>query len=294
MATLSVAKPNKTPVLRDHQTSLVAGHGVVAIEDKVTMEGEISKKIQAGQEIISLAEDGVEWEMSLGVYGGNLREFENETINGKEITHGVVLEKGTIREVSFVILGADMNTSAQVFNVLPKKGDPKMKLQENAAWAKFACGCGGTKDSTPEELEQKFAASQEEIDAKQAEIDQLKADLAKAQEDLEKMKEEEETSVRADSIKAAALEKGIELSQESIDAAKVSKEATEVLVKTFKSMAKIEKKVSEKFTKKVNFTDPAKPELDEKDPEAIRLAANKLVEEGKAKDFVTAIKMLTK
>ena len=295
LSTLKTAK-KKTPVLRDHMTGQVAGHGEVSIYDTVEMEGVLSKKSLHGSEIIGLAEDGTDWEMSLGVYGGQLREFKNETINGIEIQDGVVLENGTIREVSFVILGADMNTSAEVFSVKKIEGEQNMKLQENASWAKFACGCGGTKDSTPEELEQKFAASQEEIDAKQAEIDKLKADLAKAQEEMAKMKDEEETKANADSIKAAALEKGIELSDEAIKAASVSKEATEALVNSFKAMTKIEQPTNPKFRGSVNLKGDDESDIDgdADDAESIRLAAEKLVKEGKFKSFIKAIEFLQK
>lgn len=292
LSTLKTAK-KKTPVLRDHINSQVAGSGTVTIEDSVTIEGKLNQKTQYGAEIVELAED-VDWEMSLGVYGGQLREFKNEKINGIEISNGVVLENGTIREVSFVVLGADMNTNAEVFSVKKLEGEI-MKLNENAEYIKLACACGGNKETTPEELAQKFAASQEEIDAKQAEIDQLKSDLAKAQSDLEKMKEEEETSANATAIKAAAEEKGVKLSDESVKSAALSKEATEALINTFKSMEKMESKVAPKFTAKVSLTS-GDIEIDggSEDPAAIRLAAEKLVKEGKFPSFLKAIEFLQK
>lgn len=295
LSTLKVAKA-KTPLLRDHMTSQVAGSGKVTIGESVEMEGTISKKSIYGSEIIGLAEDDVDWEMSLGVFGGQMREFKNETINGHEIADGVVLENGTIREVSFVILGADMNTSAEVFEVKKLEGEKVMKLNENPAWEKFACGCGGTKESTPEELSDKFAASQADIDAKQAEIDKLKEDLAKAQAEIAKMKGEEETKANAESIKAAAEEKGIELSKEAIDKAAVSKEATEALVSTFKAMKKVESKIPAKFSQKVSLVGEDETEIDGQsdDPEAIRLAANELVKKGAQPTFLKAIEFLQK
>lgn len=294
LSTLKVAK-KKTPVLRDHNTSQVAGNGEVTIDSQVLIEGNLSKKSLHGAEIINLAEDGTDWEMSLGVYGGQLREFKKETINGIYMESGVVLENGTIREVSFVILGADMNTEAEVFQIKKLEGDPIMKLSDNASYVALACGCGGNKDTTPEELAEKFKASQAEIDSKQAEIDKMKADLKSAQEELAKMKGDSETKANAEAIKAAADEKGVKISQEAIDKASASKEATEVLVNTFKAMEKVETKVSTEFTEKVVLGGGA-TEIDTEanDAETIRLSAEALVKEGKQPNFMKAIEFLQK
>ena len=55
LSTLKVAKA-KTPLLRDHMTSQVAGSGKVTIGDTVEMEGTISKKSIYGSEIIGLGQ----------------------------------------------------------------------------------------------------------------------------------------------------------------------------------------------------------------------------------------------
>ena len=296
LSTLKVAK-KKTPILRDHNTSMVAGNGEVTIGDQVLAEGTLSKKSLHGAEIINLAEDGTDWEMSLGVYGGQMREFKKETINGIFMESGVVLENGTIREVSFVILGADMNTEVEVFQIKKLEGDPIMKLSENASYVALACGCGGDKDTTPEELAKKFAASQAEIDKKQAEIDKIKSDLAAAQDELKKMKGDSETKANADAIKAAALEKGIEIDQATIDKAAVSKDATDVLVSTFNAMKKVETKVDPKLTKKVDLGGDGKDgigEEDHKSSESIRLAAVELMKKDSKLTITDAINLINK
>ena len=74
VSTLKVAK-NKTPVLRDHNPSFVAGYGQVIIDDgqkSVSIDGKLSNKNEYGKDIIDLAIDGFEWEMSIGVFGGQL------------------------------------------------------------------------------------------------------------------------------------------------------------------------------------------------------------------------------
>ena len=110
------------------------------------------------------------------------------------------------------------------------------------------------------------------------------------------MKGDEETNANAESIKAAAEEKGIELSKEAINKAAVSKEATEALVSTFKAMKKVEAKIPAKFSQKVSLVGEDETEIDGQsdDPEAIRLAANELVKKGAQPTFLKAIEFLQK
>lgn len=292
LKSLSVAK-QKTPILRDHNTSFVSGHGKVDITEKeVTIEGTLSKKSIYGSEIISLSEDGTDWEMSLGVYGGTLRPFKKkETINGIEMEEGTVLEGGTIREVSFVILGADMNTSAEVFEVKTNKEESTtMNLNQNENWEKFACACGGNKETTPEELSEKFTAQEEAIKAKEAEIATKHAEIEALKKELEDIKQKSELNDRKESIAMAAKEKGIDLSEEALNAASENEQNKNIFLLALKSIEKQEKKIEEKFTEKVDVG--TEPKLSSDDTESIRLAAEKLVQEGKATNFMQAINIL--
>lgn len=289
IATLKVAK-STTPILRDHQPSQVAGKGVVSIENnQVLIKGNLSKKSSYGREIIDLSEDGIEWEMSLGVFDGVVEEVTDVEINGVHIAHGFVLKNGILREVSVVILGADMNTQAKVFS--NEKGDMKPMLTKEQ-WVKFACACGGNKETTPEELEKKFqemtdsqkeevAAKEAEIEAKQAEIDELKSEIAK-------IKEDAAVEEREENIQAAVKEKAITFSSEKIKAAAKTQEATDMLLSLIADM-KAPGKIDKKFAQKQDLGDGgATP----KTPEEIRLAAKKMVSEGKAKDVIQAISIL--
>ena len=137
VSTLSSAKA-KTPLFRDHDPSRVAGSGTVTIGDnQVLFKGQISKKTSHGQEIIDLADDDFDWEMSLGVYDGTIEEVEDTEVNGQMISHGFVLRNGLLREVSIVALGADKNTSATIMSL---KGD-QMKITE-LQYVALACACG--------------------------------------------------------------------------------------------------------------------------------------------------------
>lgn len=297
LSTLSVAK-EKTAVLLDHIPSQVAGNGKVTIGENVAVDGKLFGRSRYAKEIRELAEDGHEWEMSLGVFDGTYREFENETINGIEMASGVVLENGVVREVTVCTLGADMNTSVQLFSLLTKKETNLMeKLNQHSAWAKFACGCGGTKDSTPEELQSKFEADQEKIAEKQAEIDVLKAKIEELQREIDEEKAKDEEEVRETELKAAAQAKNIKLSDDSIKKAAKSKEATAVLKLAIDGMEKQNPSADPAFKGKVTVTNPADPASQGVDLEsgpALFAAANKLVKEGKFKNFEDALESLTK
>lgn len=293
LSTLTVQK-KRTPVLRDHTPSQVAGSGVVTVSDKeVLIEGTLSKKSIYGKEIIDLSED-VDWEMSLGIFDGNMREFENETINGVHLTSGTVLENGIIRETTFTVLGADMETSAEVFNV-KKKESENMKLQQHDSWAKFACACGGKKDSTPEDLEAKFAENTEEIDKLKSEIETLKSEIAKKQAEIDELEEQGEAEDREENLKAAAKEKGLKLSESSIKEAAKSKESSELMLSFIKGAEKEKTLIDKKFTKDVELSDEDNSSgklIVEDDSKAIRLAANKLIKDGKAKNFKEAMDLI--
>ena len=290
LSTLTVAK-KKTPIFRDHLASQVAGHGAVEISDSgVTIKGKISKKTPFGREIIDLAEDDFEWEQSIGVFDGTVEEVENAVVNGHEIAHAFVLRNGVIREVSIVGLGADMNTNAQIFNV--NQGDHNnMKLSQHTDWVKFACACGGSKESTPEELETKFKASEEEIKAKQAEIEEKQAEIDKLKSELDKMKSQDEEKEREAELSAAIKEKNLEFSAEKIKDAAKTKEKTEFMLSIIKDMKAADKKIDQKFTQNVDLSKDASIKA-KNDAQEIRLKAEQLVKEGKATNFLEAIDMV--
>lgn len=295
VATLSVAK-EKTPILRDHNPSHVAGHGKVTIEGSVVnIEGSLSKKTAFGAEIISLAEDGLDWEMSLGVYNGEIEEIENTEVNGIMIEKGWALRNGLLREVSVVALGADMNTEAQIFKQLT--GDEKPMFTKEQ-WINFACGCGGTKDTTPEELSEmvkatKLMSEEEKAKAEELakEIEVLKEQIAAKQAEIDAIKEEEEIEEREEEINAAISAKGIEFSVEKIKESAKSKEVAALLLGLVEAMPKQAKKISAEFAQEVVVAELA-PKVDAKSPEQISLAANALVKAGKAKDFMEALTIL--
>lgn len=285
LSTLKVAK-EKTPILRDHITSQVAGHSKVDISEKeVTFTGKLSKKSKFGIEIMEMADDEFDWEMSLGVYGGRLLEIEKQTINGHYIESGTVLKDGLVREISVVALGADKDTSAQVFK-LDNEGEFKPMLTKEQ-WIKLACACGGSDKTTPEELETKFAEGEEKAAELQKEIDALKSQIAAKQAEIDKLKEDGEVESREAELKSAIDAKGIELAEEKIKEAAKTKEKTEMLLSVIADMKKQET-VPAHMRGKTDLGQSIKPE----DTDKIRLQAEELVKEGKAKNFLEALSLV--
>jgi hypothetical protein len=287
VASLTIAK-EKSPILRDHNPSQVAGHGVVTINgNSVEIDGILSKKTTFGSEIISLAEDGFEWEQSVGVFDGRLEEVRDTVVNGQMIDHGFVLRDGVLREVSIVALGADSNTFATILS--QHKGDQEMLTKEQ--WIKFACACGGDKDTTPEELEAKMKETKleseeaaAEIAEKEAEIEALKAKIEELTSEIEKIKEEEAVEEREEQIEMALKAKGVKFAAEKIKDAAQSKEKTEILLSLIEDM---KGGIDPKLAKKDDVG--GKKPTEGNKPEEIRMAAEKMVKDGLAKDVFDAI-----
>lgn len=253
LATLSVAK-EKTPLLRDHNTAQIAGTVNVSVDKtkEVSFEGKISQKTSYGQEIIELSEDEFPWEVSMGIFDGEIEEFENGQFNGQDIPYGNVLKNGVIREISLLALGADGATSAEVFEV-KKLTNKEVEMNLGITkedWAKFACGCGGNADSKPEDLKANFDAKEEAVIEKQKEIDDLKAKLAEAQAALDKLKGEEETSARANELKLAATDKNFDLTDAIVQTAAATVEGTALLKQVIEAAPK---KIAADMAKKVEL-----------------------------------------
>lgn len=293
VATLKVAK-KKTPVLRDHNPAQVAGSGEVSLaENQVLIKGALSKKSLHGQEIIALAEDEIEWEMSLGVYEGQVEEVENVTVNGVHLAHGFVLRNGLIREVSVVVLGADKDTEAKIMSQYNSKGEKYSMKITDVQYANLACACGGTKDSTPEDLEAKVKATKMESEADKAkvedltkQIEDLKSQVAAKEAEIAKIKGASEESERETQIQATVKEKGLTFSEDKIKDAAKTKEKTEMFLSLIADM-KPAPKIPANLGGKVTVDEATVKAKDE--TEAVRLKAEAMVKDGSAKNFMEAI-----
>jgi phage major head subunit gpT-like protein len=108
------------PILRDHELSQVVGHAdeVLVTASALKLSGVVSGAGPAAQEVVASASAGFPWRASVGAWPDK-REFVGEgvktEVNGKSFTGPLyIARKATLREVSFVAVGADSRTSAQV------------------------------------------------------------------------------------------------------------------------------------------------------------------------------------
>lgn len=116
----SVSTPSKPrPVLRDHETSRIAGHtsGFSFSENSVLVSARLSADNEESSEILRSARNGFPWQASLG-FDGRLvltKSGDSVEVNGRTFNGPVYVCYDTeIAEVSFVALGADDNTSARL------------------------------------------------------------------------------------------------------------------------------------------------------------------------------------
>lgn len=107
------------PALKDHDPAQIVGHQSVEITaQRIKVKGEVSGVGPAAEEVTALSRNGFPWQMSVGVAPSRV-EFvdrnEKVNVNGRSIEGpAYVVRAGVLREVSFVAMGADSNTSGTV------------------------------------------------------------------------------------------------------------------------------------------------------------------------------------
>lgn len=132
LAGLKAAR-QEVPALLDHDATQIVGQssGVEISAKGVVIEGTIMGEDAPAQKVAALAKNGFKWQASIGA-SVDRREFleagKKTTVNGKEITGPMMIARqATLREVSFVAIGADGNTSAAV---AAQYGESTMKFEE--------------------------------------------------------------------------------------------------------------------------------------------------------------------
>lgn len=121
LAGITAASP--MPVLLQHNIEAVIG-----VIDTVTNDGQqlaIGGKLFTGidpaaQAVAAKADAGAPWQMSVGIFPDRIEEISAGaayTVNGHQATGpGHIFRVARVREVSFVALGADAGTRANVFS----------------------------------------------------------------------------------------------------------------------------------------------------------------------------------
>ncbi len=115
--------PSQVKLCADHTSALegIVGHASGQVRDnKLYVEGALTDATEAGQRVLALARDGVEFEASIGarvrsrryVRKGDTVNVNGRTIKAEEPFH--LVEKSKLHEVSIVAFGADENTSVTI------------------------------------------------------------------------------------------------------------------------------------------------------------------------------------
>jgi hypothetical protein len=107
------------PILRQHDPDRVIGHGLSAVVKAHTLRvrGVLVKTLKAAKEVIALAETGFPWAASIGAEVVKMEHVrEGKVMVNARALEGplLVARKSKLKEVSFVVIGADEDATASV------------------------------------------------------------------------------------------------------------------------------------------------------------------------------------
>jgi len=211
------------PIFRDHESKQIVGDAKLSVQGfQLEIDGRVLKT-QHSEEILSLAEQGFNWELSIGAKPEFIEEFrENQsvTVNGQTLSDVSVFRNVRVVETSFVAIGADENTSVNVFKKEIENKDLKtnkgneMELQAlqekfDKLTVEFACACEEKKNQAS-----KLSELEKSVEEKDAKIKELESEINKKE------------------FSAIATDAGLEATEDEI-----AEFASKMDVETFKKMA---------------------------------------------------------
>jgi hypothetical protein len=113
--------PATVPIVMGHDYALgsILGQGVPTVQGgQLIVEGEILADSETARQVLALAERGYQWQASVGADVGRHLKFgekEATTVNGQTVQGPVrIVRASTLRETSFVTLGADRSTAVSI------------------------------------------------------------------------------------------------------------------------------------------------------------------------------------
>jgi hypothetical protein len=125
---ISGVKASQTvPILYEHGSREIVGHStsVDLSAQRIKVNGHVSGVSQAATEVVATAKNGFPWQASIGLKISKAEHVEagqTVKVNGRNFTGPItVIRAGTLREVSFVSMGADGNTSSSIAATLKGK-----------------------------------------------------------------------------------------------------------------------------------------------------------------------------
>lgn len=136
LATFSMSS-KQTPVFREHDPNRVIGHAQVTNDGRqLTADGRVLSANSHGQEVIEAAADGFAWQQSIGamfsaaqirfVPPGEMLQANGQTFQGPVY----FIQHARLKEISFVALGADEETSAALAASAHYPKEEEMKFEE--------------------------------------------------------------------------------------------------------------------------------------------------------------------
>lgn len=124
------------PIFLEHRTWQIVGHSTEIYRDgnNLRARGIVSGRGDAAREVLETAANGFPWQASVGVSVGEFEEVKagkKVTVNGTEFDGPIyVARNSTLKEISFVVLGADDNTESKIAAARAAGGNMKEDKQD--------------------------------------------------------------------------------------------------------------------------------------------------------------------
>jgi len=116
--------------LVDHDPQKRAGQFTASREgQQIIVEGKLFESTDAGREVAALLEEGAPWQMSVGIQAKADEVSGEQEVNGQTLALNTIFRSAALREVSFVPVGADPNTSVAAFE-RQKPEDDLVEIEE--------------------------------------------------------------------------------------------------------------------------------------------------------------------
>ena len=128
--------PSVIPIVFGHDYSLesVLGQGTGTVGSQLVIEGAILAQCEAAMQVVQLGDRGYQWQASVGADVDEeylVADGDTAQINGQSFTGPLrVVKRSTLRECSFVTLGADAATAV---TITAKAGESPMSDETKAA-----------------------------------------------------------------------------------------------------------------------------------------------------------------
>ena len=154
---LSVGRQRR-PILLDHtrDVDFVMGQtdSVVPMNGQLIVAGQVMGESPKARQVIALNDKGFAWQASIGARADQVEfvaEGKTAQANGREFAGPVnIARRATLGEISFVVLGADDNTSAQIAATQLEQPDQPDQENEKMAFNEWLAAQGFDSDSLSE------------------------------------------------------------------------------------------------------------------------------------------------